>query len=300
MGGLAMMAEVPQLAIAMCEHGCVESMIYIMSNTDSDELHMRAAVCLRAMCSVDKDATKLLDTDIDDAIDDVKEEDDNEAKKKEEAMNNTTKKTKGDPTLALRVLAGYEHTAHYDGMNDIAKNELIDHVNENEKWLQDVQDTINKSKEELEESRETLFMEQNSQDDEEVELNIGSGSVEIEVLEEEDDEGKGMDSKVKDEEDDKAKEKEKSLKPLQEKKALRIERLEKKIVELEKTLTGSLAEIQEAKDGTKNAKKMLLEWNPEVWKGGIAVLNAFTKIPQIGEMTKAQVTETLKLLSDRL
>ena len=68
-----MMAEIPQLAMVMCEHGCVESMISIMSNSEQDELHMRAAVCLRAMCCVEDTASKKLEED-DDMEEDAEEE----------------------------------------------------------------------------------------------------------------------------------------------------------------------------------------------------------------------------------
>lgn len=56
----------------------------------------------------------------------------------------------------------------------------------------------------------------------------------------------------------------------------------------------------ETVEETKKSKTLCEKWEPEMWKGGIGVLNAFTKIPQIGEGTKAQALETLKLISDRL
>jgi hypothetical protein len=90
MGGLAMMAEVPQLAMTMCEHGCVETMIYIMSNTDKDELHMRAAVCLRSMCSVDDEATKRM-------------EDEDEEKKNKETLEEERKKKEKDDVVSLEI-----------------------------------------------------------------------------------------------------------------------------------------------------------------------------------------------------
>ena len=70
--------------------------------------------------------------------------------------------------------------------------------------------------------------------------------------------------------------------------------------ELEKKLKECMEEIKEAENDTNVSKKTLEDWSPEVWKGGIGVLNAFTKIPQISEGTKRILTETLKLLSDRL
>ena len=123
MGGLAMMAEIPQLAMVMCEHGCVESMISIMTNSDQDELHMRAAVCLRAMCCVEDTASKKLEED-----DDMEENEVVEETKKRDSD------TDGNPKLALQILAGYEHTAHYDDMNNLHKQELLDGVEGNEKW----------------------------------------------------------------------------------------------------------------------------------------------------------------------
>jgi hypothetical protein len=281
MGGLAMMAEVPQLAIVMCEYGCVESMIYIMSNTDQDELHMRAAVCLRAMCSVDDNATKTFENDDEQEI----TVDGDELSKK------GGRKQDGDPKLALRILAGYENTAHYDDMNNAAKKELLDDVEHDKNWFEEEKKTISNTKEELANKREELLKEQNSEDENDEEQS-STGDVEIKILSEGDEEGNN--TKMKET-------KEKTTPPPQlVKKEKRIEKIKEKIAELEKTLSDALKNRKEADKELKNSEKRLMEWNPEVWKGGIGVLNAFTKMKQIGEGTKSQIQETLKVLSDRL
>ena len=69
---------------------------------------------------------------------------------------------------------------------------------------------------------------------------------------------------------------------------------------MEKTLSEAKKEIVEAEAECKSSKQALMEWTPEVWKGGINVINAFTKIDSIGKGTKQILVETLKLLSDRL
>ena len=269
-----------------------------MSNTDKDELHMRAIVCLKAMCSVEIGSTKILENDDDDNVDvdDTKKETKKEEEKKQDEKKE--KIDKGDPLLALKILAGYEHTIHYDGMNTTKKNELTENMKSDAQWLKEIQDTIQTSKEQLEEANEKLFLEKNSHDDEIQD----TSSVEIQVLdddEEEEEEDKPMIDGVH-EKEDALKKKLKDMKPVVVKKEERIERLQKSIVDLKKILNDSNVEIKEAMEETKKSKTLCEKWEPEMWKGGIGVLNAFTKIPQIGEGTKAQALETLKLISDRL
>ena len=273
-----------------------------MSNTDKDELHMRAIVCLKAMCSVEIGSTKILENDDDDNVDvdDTKKEEEKKQDEKKEKID------KGDPLLALKILAGYEHTIHYDGMNTTKKNELTENMKSDAQWLKEIQDTIQTSKEQLEEANEKLFLEKNSHDDEnEIQ---DTSSVEIQVLdddeeEEEDEEDKPMIDGVHEKKDalkKKLKDGYPDMKPVVVKKEERIERLQKSIVDLKKILNDSNVEIKEAMEETKKSKTLCEKWEPEMWKGGIGVLNAFTKIPQIGEGTKAQALETLKLISDRL
>jgi len=286
MGGLAMMAEIPQLAMVMCEHGCVESMISIMTNSDQDELHMRAAVCLRAMCCVEDTASKKLEED-----DDMEENEVVEETKKRDSD------TDGNPKLALQILAGYEHTAHYDDMNNLNKQELLDGVEGNEKWYKEEKALIETTKNELIKKKQELVDEQNSPEDhkEEESDSTQSGGVEITVLEEGDEE---EDTKANANEE---KETKKTLpKPKVVPKQERIERIEKILIELESTRKEAVKDMKEAETEVKSSKKALLEWSPEVWKGGIGVLNAFTKIPQVGEQTKQILQECLTLLSDRL
>ena len=302
-----MMAEIPQLAMVMCEHGCVETMIYIMSNTDKDELHMRAAVCLRAMCSVDDDATKRLEEEVveeEETSDQVEEGLEIDGEKMTKVRNI---KIDGNPKLALNVLAGYEHTKHYDDMNSATKKELTEAADSSKQWYESLKVKIDESTKSLEEAKEKLFMEENTNDEEEEEGEGGAASsigVEIKVLEDDDDghqeEDTNGDAKKEEEKNEEEEKKKNSLKPARMKKVDRIKQVKKNVQELEKTLKECMEEIKEAENDTNVSKKTLEDWSPEVWKGGIGVLNAFTKIPQISEGTKRILTETLKLLSDRL
>ena len=303
-----MMAEIPQLAMVMCEHGCVETMIYIMSNTDKDELHMRAAVCLRAMCSVDDDATKRLEEGEEEVVeeetsDKVEEVLEIDGEKMTKVRNS---KIDGNPKLALNVLAGYEHTKHYDDMNSATKKELTEAADSSEQWYESLKIKIDESTKSLEEAKEKLFMEENTNDDDEEEEGGAASSVgvEIKILEDDDDGHQEEDTKGEEKKEEEKKEEEEkkknSLKPARMKKVDRIKQVKKNVQELEKTLKECMEEIKEAENDTNMSKKTLEDWSPEIWKGGIGVLNAFTKIQQISEGTKGILTETLKLLSDRL
>ena len=45
-------------------------------------------------------------------------------------------KVNGNPKLALNVLAGYEHTQHYDDMNSSKKKELVEAAGSSEQWYE--------------------------------------------------------------------------------------------------------------------------------------------------------------------
>ena len=163
----------------------MESMIYIMSNCDQDELHMRAAVCLRGMCSVSDDATKIFAQE--------EEEEEIELTVEEGGLRPTNKKKEkedtGDPKYALQVLAGYTNTKHYDDMNEATKKELLDDVAHNQKWRDEENNSIETSTKELVAARAQLVVEQKSTDPiEEDDEEAHSGSVEIQILGEEEEE----------------------------------------------------------------------------------------------------------------
>jgi hypothetical protein len=182
-------------------------------------------------------------------------------------------------------------------MNNLNKQELLDGVEGNEKWYKEEKALIETTKNELIKKKQELVDEQNSPEDhkEGESDSTQSSGVEITVLEEGDEE---EDTKANANEE---KETKKTLpKPKVVPKQERIERIEKILIELESTRKEAVKDMKEAETEVKSSKKALLEWSPEVWKGGIGVLNAFTKIPQVGEQTKQILQECLTLLSDRL
>ena len=182
-------------------------------------------------------------------------------------------------------------------MNKLNKQELLDGVEGNEKWYEEEKVLLETTKNELIKKKQELVDEQNSPEDHKEEESDSTqlSGVEITVLEE----GEGEeDSKANANEE---KETKKALpKPKVVPKKERIERIEKKLIELESTRKQAMQDMKDAEKEVKSSKRALLEWSPEVWKGGIGVMNAFTKIPQVGEQTKQILQECLTLLSDRL
>ncbi len=283
MGGIAMMAEVPPLAILLCERGAVEALCWIIQNTDRDELHLRAVAALRAICGVDMDATAILPPREGSSESTGPQKD---TKGKDESAKD---ERPGDPKLAAAVLGGYTHTKHFDDVQASIKDDLLNDVTYFGEHVKKCKEKLDKATQEKKDAADALekaldSLDKDSDGDEEADL----GEVEIEVLGEDGDGDNKLETKG---DDEKETDKTDSADAVEGAKA-RYEKALEKIKERE-------SELAAAKDQEVEAKQALAGFEPEVWTGGIALLSALRKLAK-SENVKAQCVECLRTVSERV
>eukprot|EP00946_MAST-07B_sp_MAST-7B-sp1_P005167 g5167.t1 len=288
MGGIAMMAEVPPLAILLCERGAVEAMCWIIQNTDRDELHLRAVSALRAMCGVDLDSTAVLPPR------EGSDKDDQESSGSPE-KNSTRKENPGDPKLASAILGGYTHTKHFDDVQLATKDDLVNDV----KYFSDL---VEKCKEELEKAelekknsanaleKALDDLEKGPDNDGEADL----GEVEIRVLGDDEEDDNEKQGSTKNEATKKEGDREGEGASEEAVNSARV-RYEKAIADLKEREAG----LADAKKRESEVKQELAEYEPEVWTGGVALLSALSKLSK-SDAVKSQCIECLRSVSDRV
>ena len=285
MGGIAMMAEVPALAILLCERGAVEAMCWVIQNTDLDELHLRAVSALRAMCCLGANETAILPP-----REDSKDSAESSLEDLREAHTKDNKKP-GDPKLAAAVLAGYTHTTHFDDVQSAEKEDLEKEVSYFAKQIEKCREELENAVQEKQTSAETLEkaidkLDETIVDDDGVEL----GEVEIEVLEDGIENsttpGSSSENMIK---------KEKTENDLSSAVEDARKRYEKAVANEDKCKR----QLEEAKGNHKEAGRAVAEYSPDVWTGGLALLSALAKLSK-NDSVKAQCLECMRSVSDKL
>jgi hypothetical protein len=287
MGGIAMMAEVPPLAILLCERGAVEAMCWIVQNTDQDELHLRAVAALRAMCGVDKDATAVLPPR-EGSSESNSPQKDTKGSDEEVAVVDSRP---GDPKLAAAVLGGYTHTKHFDDVQTAVKDDLLNDVKYFAGFVEKCNTNLEKAVQEKKDAADALEKALDGIDEDSgSDAGADLGEVEIEVLGDDTNDDGGNKPETKGEE--KRSEKIGSAAETVESAKARYEKAIAKQKECD-------AELAEARSQEVEAKQALAEYEPEVWTGGVALLSALTKLAK-SEGVKAQCVECLRSVSERV